>query len=288
MIDILAALQSEMDNLSRSEQRIAEILFADTDFAVNASIIELAARAEVSPPTVTRFCRRLDCQSFSEFKVRLAQSTFVGSRYIKPETEELSLGDAAETVITNAQTALYNVHNNLDEKALEQAVNRIANASMVYAFGSGGNSSMVAAEVQNRLFRLGIRVTTCIDHGMQLMLAASAKPNDVLIASSVSGRNSEMARALLVARDYKVPTIALTRPDSEVAEAADLVLPIDLPEGSNILLPTAARYAYLAMLDILATMTAIRLRASATETLRRIKHQVVAFRDKDDTEALGD
>ncbi len=70
MADIIATLQKERDGLSRSEQRIADIVFEDKQFAVNASIIELAARADVSPPTVTRFCRRLGCHSFSEFKVR--------------------------------------------------------------------------------------------------------------------------------------------------------------------------------------------------------------------------
>jgi len=52
--------------LSPSESRIAEIIVNDFEFAVNASIIELAERAEVSPPTVTRFCRRLGCESFSD------------------------------------------------------------------------------------------------------------------------------------------------------------------------------------------------------------------------------
>lgn len=287
-MDILAALQAEIESLSRSERRIAEILFSDTDFAVNASIIELASRAEVSPPTVTRFCRRLGCQSFSEFKVRLAQTTYVGSRYLQPEEQKLSADDVAETIITRAQTALYTLHGGLDTGAIEEVVDRIANASMIYAFGSGGNSSMIASELQNRLFRLGLRVTASADHGMQLMLAAAAKPSDVLVASSLSGRNAEMARAMTAARDYKVYTVAITRPDSPVAGAADAVLPIDMPEGSNILKPTAVRFAFLAMIDIVATMVALRLENTASETLRRIKHQVVTYRDEDDREALGD
>lgn len=287
-MDILATLQGEMDNLSRSEQRIAEILFSDTGFAVNASIIELASRAEVSPPTVTRFCRRLGCQSFSEFKVRLAQSTFVGTRYLQPETVSLSTREVAETIVTRAQTALYAMHGGLDEGLLERAVTQIANASMVYAFGSGGNSSMIAGEIRNRLFRLGLRVSASADHGMQLMLAAAARPGDVIIASSLSGRNLELARALTAARDYKVQTIAITRRDTPVGQAADLVLPIEISEGTDILQPTSVRYAFLGMVDIVATLVALRLETGASETLRRIKHQVVASRDKDDREALGD
>lgn len=287
-MDILAALQGELDNLSRSERRIADILFSDTDFAVNASIIELAARAEVSPPTVTRFCRRLDCQSYSEFKVKLAQTTFVGTRYLKPDTTVMTPAEVAENIVTRAQTALYEMHSALDLEKADLAAQWLSKAGMIYAFGSGGNSAMIAEETQNRFFRLGLRVTASTDHQMQLMLAAAAKPGDVLLVSSVSGRNAPLARALEAASDYKIHTIALTRPDTPVAKAADLVLGIDLAEGVNILKPTAVRYAFLAMLDILATLVAIKIGDGAREPLRRIKHQVVSSRDTDDSEALGD
>ena len=287
-MDILAILQEEQDTLSRSEQRIAALLFADTEFAVNASIIELAARAEVSPPTVTRFCRRLGFQSYAEFKVRLAQSTYVGTRYLQPESQLDTAGEVVESILSRAQTALYSLSNSLDPIAIETAAVQIAGAGMVRAFGSGGNSSMIAGEIENRLFRLGVRVAASADHNMQLMMAAAATSEDVVIASSVSGRNLQLQRALEVARGYKAKTIALTRPGTPVAEAAELVLPVDLEEGDNILRPTSVRYAFLATVDILATLVAMRRESAARETLRRVKHQMVTFRDPDDKEALGD
>lgn len=287
-IDILAALQGEMENLSRSEVRIAELLFADTEFAVNSSIIELAARAEVSPPTVTRFCRRLGCASYSEFKVKLAQTTYVGSRYLQPGSQSMGTSEIAENIVNRAQTALYQMHQALDMAALELVAERLGDADMIYALGSGGNSSMIADEIQNRLFRLGLRVTSSADHEMQLMLAAAAKKQDVIVASSISGRNMPLVKAVEAATDYKVFTVALTRAGSPLANAATVTLPIDLAEGVNIYKPTAARFAYLALIDIVATMVALRLKDSATETLRRIKHQIVAHRDEDDKDALGD
>ena len=78
------------------------------------------------------------------------------------------------------------------------------------------------------------------------------------------------------------------RQKRSLAEAADLTLPIDLEEGANILRPTSVRYAFLAVVDILATLVAMRREAPARETLRRVKQQLVTFRDPDDKEALGD
>ncbi len=287
-MDIFSTLQEEKTKLSQAEGRIAEILLTDFEFAVNASIIELAGKADVSPPTVTRFCRRLGCESFSDFKVQLARTAYVGMRYLKPEPKSREPADVAQDIVTKAQNALFLLHRNLDLAAIEQATERLASADMIYAFGSGGNSSMVASELQNRFFRLGLRVTASADHSMQLMMAAAAKPTDVLIGSSFSGRNAELVRSFTLAREQKVATIALTQSGSPVARAADITVPVDLPEGNNIYRPTSTRIAYLALVDIIASLVAYHVQPQATVTLRRIKQQLVAHRDGDDRQLLGD
>ncbi|MCA1404099.1 MurR/RpiR family transcriptional regulator [Ensifer sp. IC3342] len=287
-MDIFATLQEEKGRLSQSENRIADILLNDFEFAVNASIIELAGKADVSPPTVTRFCRRLGCESFSDFKVQLARTAYIGMRYLKPEPKSQEPADVAQDIITKAQNALFLLHRSLDLAAIEETAERLARAEMIYAFGSGGNSSMIASELQNRLFRLGLRITSSSDHSMQLMMAAAAKPTDVLIGSSLSGRNAELVRAFTLAREARVPTIALTQSGSPVALAADITVPVDLPEGNNIYRPTSTRIAYLALLDIIASLVAYRVQPQAAATLRRIKQQLVVHRDGDDRQLLGD
>ena len=143
-MDIFAALMSEGPKLSQSEQRLADIVLGDLDFAVNASITDLAARAEVSPPTVTRFCRRMGCNSYSDFKVTLAKSAYVGVRYLRPEAKSTTPAEVAEDIVTKAQNALFHVHRNLDLAAVEDATRIVSRAEMIHAFGSGGNSSMGA------------------------------------------------------------------------------------------------------------------------------------------------
>lgn len=287
-MDIFATIQEERDSFSSSEQRIADILIDQFDFAVNASITELAERAEVSPPTVTRFCRRLGCNGFADFKVRLAKTSYVGVRYLRPEAESIGATDIASDIVTKAQNALFLMHRALDPALIDTAATRLAEAEVIYAFGSGGNSSMIASEMQNRLFRLGSRVIASADHAMQLMLTAAAGKRDVLIGSSFSGRNLELANCFKVARENGLSTIALTQSGSPVAQAADLVLAIDLPEGDNIYRPSSTRFAYLAVIDILASLVAYRNRARATVTLRHIKQELVAHRDGDDRQLMGD
>lgn len=287
-MDIFATLQEERAQLSPSEQRIADILLNHFDFAVNASIIELAERAEVSPPTVTRFCRRVGCQSFSDFKVQLAKTAYVGVRYLNPEAKSTEPADVASDIITKAQNALFLMHRAIDPGILDRVAEKLSKAEMIYAFGSGGNSSMIASEIQNRLFRLGSRVTVSSDHSMQLMMTAAARPRDVIIGSSFSGRNAELVRSFNLAREAGITTIALTQSDSIVAKAAELVIGIDLPEGDNIFRPTSTRFAYLALVDVVASLVAYRNRTQSTVTLRHIKQQLVEHRDGDDRQLLGD
>ena len=287
-MDIFAVLQEQQDQFSQAEKRICDILLNDFDFAVNASIVELAERAGVSAPTVTRFCRRLSCQNFADFKVQLAKTAYVGVRYLNPEARSSGASEVAADVVTKAQNALFLMHRALDLDAVEKASAMIADARMIYAFGAGGNSSMIAAELQNRLFRLGKQITASADHSMQLMMTSAADPRDVIVGSSFSGRNHELARTLEIAKRAGLKTVALTQSESIVARAADCVIGIDLPEGENIFRPTSTRFAYLAAIDILANLVAYRTRDHAATTLRNIKTQLVLHRDKEDSQLLGD
>jgi hypothetical protein len=54
-----------------------------------------------------------------------------------------------------------------------------------------------------------------------------------------------------------------------------------------VLGPTSLRYAFLAIIDMLAYGAAIRS-SSAQEKLRRIKQQFTTYRDADDTQPVSD
>ncbi|HVW93039.1 MAG TPA: MurR/RpiR family transcriptional regulator [Devosia sp.] len=288
MLDLVGQLQAERESFSRSEQRLADIVLADVEAAVSGSIVELAARAAISPPTVTRFCRRLGCQSFSEFKVRLAKSRFLAERYLVPATGPQTAIDIARHIVNCAQSTLYSFFENLEPEVLERAADRIVTSGYVLSFGSGGASSMMATEFETRLFRLGLRVSASIDHQGQMMRAAAAPRGTVVVGFSMSGRNLELARTLAIAGEYGLARIVLTRPRSPVAEQADIVLGVDVPEEDDILRPSAARYAFLAMVDVVAQAVATRSQAQAINSMRRIKHQFIVNRDGDDTQPLGD
>jgi DNA-binding MurR/RpiR family transcriptional regulator len=288
MLDLVGYLQTESETFTRSERQLAKVILTDVAGALGSSIIELAAAADVSAPTVTRFCRRIGCDSFSEFKVRLAQSRSVVQRYITAPDGPVTAGEIAHNILNHAQAALFTMVDSLDVDAVERAATSLAGAGYILAFGSGGTSSMIANEIETRLFRLGLKISASIDHQGQMMRAAGAPAGTVIIASSVSGRNRQLTQSLRIAGDYGLTRIAITRPGSIVAQQADILLGIDVREEDDILRPSPTRYAFLAMIDIVAQTVATRMQATAVPALGRIKHQLIVNRDGDDTQPLGD
>ncbi|MBO9630810.1 MAG: MurR/RpiR family transcriptional regulator [Shinella sp.] len=287
-MDLFHVLSDEDEKRSGLDRRLAQLALDDVDFVVNASISEMAARAGVSPPTITRFCRRLGCKGYPDFKVQLARLAYVGLRYVKPDVPAETPGEVAADIIANAQNALFQLQRQLDLSALETAARLLRGADFIQAFGASGNSAMIVNELHNRLFRLGCRVNASNDHNMNAMLSAAAQPGTVVFGSSFTGRDMALVHCLELLRERGVPSIVITQSGSPVAAAADVVLTVDLPEGRNIFRPTATRYAYLAVIDMLANLVAYADRSTALRTLRGIKQELVSRRDGDDRQLLGD
>tara|TARA_R110002126_G_scaffold291803_1_gene459345 strand:+ start:167509 stop:168492 length:984 start_codon:yes stop_codon:yes gene_type:complete len=289
--DILSQIKDSYAELRPAERRVANIVLADVTFSVDASNAEIARRAKVSEPTVTRFCRAIGCDGVRDFKLKLAQSVVVGRLYLSPnlppETGENG-SPLWNVVFAEARNALTAVERSIDPKDIIQAAELVASAQQVLVFGLGGSSTALAQETQNRLFRYGVLVSSHADPYVMKMTAATLKPGDLVIAISGTGRTREVLEATTLAKHYRANTIAITAPDSELAEAVDLALSVDVPEFQDILKPTASRYAFLAIIDLLSTAVGYRLEPNAHEMLRRIKYTVLNHRKGKVLEPLGD
>ncbi|TPJ20853.1 MurR/RpiR family transcriptional regulator [Mesorhizobium sp. B2-7-2] len=288
--DIITRLQLISQDGTKSDRRLAGLVLSDLDFASKAAISEIAARVGVSEPTVTRFCRNLGCEGLRDFKFYLAQAIAIGGQYLSPEP--LSR-DAREQRIASAITeaaiaAIQRASENLDMTTLMDVAARIAASGNVLCIGSGGISSMMATEMQNRLFRLGLSALAQTDGQLQRMYAAVATPETTLLAFSVSGYARSVIEAVQVAQQYGAATVAITAPDSALAKVADTVILLQSVEDGNIYKPTSSRYALLAILDMIATTVAEARGPKVLENLRRIKQSVNTLKVDDPKLPLGD
>jgi len=289
--DILSQIKDSYRELRPAERRVADVVLADVTFSVDASNAEIAKRADVSEPTVTRFCRAIGCDGVRDFKLKLAQSVVVGRLYLSPvEPPEPNENGSPlwNVVFGEARNALSAVERSIDPKDILAAAEMVASAHQVVVFGLGGSSSALSQETQNRLFRYGVVVSAHSDPYVMKMIASTLKPHDLVIAISGTGRTQEVIEATALAKHYRAKAIAITVPDSELASVADLALTVDVPEYLDVLKPTASRYAFLAIIDLVSTAVGYRLEPDARETLRRIKYTVLNHRKGKVLEPLGD
>lgn len=289
--DIVSIIRQLGPTLSPSEQRVATALLADIDFAVHSSNAELARRAGVSEPTVTRFSRSVGCRGVRELKVRLAQAMAVGRIYLElPPHVGTDLARPAlwRSVFQEIRNAITAVEQQLQKEDVEKAAEAIARCSRLAAFGVGGGSTVAVAEVENRFFRLGVSVNHSSDPRLMRMIAATLGRDDVVIAISTTGNIREVIEAAAVAKQYGALVIAITRPQSRLAAMADIALTVHVPEAPDALKPTASRYALLAAIDLLATSTAYLKPREAQERMRRIKYELMKATNEDANGPLGD
>ena len=276
--DIISVVRQIGPTLSPSEQRVATAVLADVDYAVHASNGDLARRAGVSEPTVTRFSRSVGCRGVRELKVRLAQAMAVGRIYLElPPHVGTDLARPAlwQSVFQEIRRAITAVEQQLRKEDVEKAADAIANCARLAAFGVGGGSTIAAAEVEHRFFRLGVAVSHSSDPKLMRMMASTLSRNDVVVAISTSGNAAEVIAAATIARQYGALIIAVTKPGSRLAAVANIALAVHIAEAPDTLKPTASRYALLAVIDLLAASTAYCKPREAQARMRRIKYELM-------------
>src|SRR3569623_1348077 len=127
VVDIISRLRAMEGQFRPAEAEVAKIVLEDPFFAGRASIAELADRAGVSQPSVTRFCRALGCDSLRDFKFKLAQNLAVGTNYIKqPERLDDDVAHLAQRVMNVILDGIALARDQRDHQALRQAIEIIA------------------------------------------------------------------------------------------------------------------------------------------------------------------
>lgn len=283
-IDILSRITADFAALRDAEKKVAELIFDDIDFVAEASIGDIAARANVSDASVTRFARAVGCHNVRDLKLRLTRALAAGRRFIQDAGEADGLSAvydiAAQTLAVNREL--------MEQADVTSAVELLDGARQILVFGAGGGSTMLAQEMQFRLVRLGYAISAYPQTLLPRMVASTLEPSDVVVALSVSGYTPEIVDSANIARQYGAKVVAITTGGSPLAEAADVTLPLAARETDFIYHPSASRYAMLAAIDVLALALALRHQDRTRDKLRRLKITLDAHRGGDNRQPLGD
>ncbi|MGF6244609.1 MULTISPECIES: MurR/RpiR family transcriptional regulator [Paraburkholderia] len=270
--NLIPHIRGALTQLRPAERKVADMVLSDVDFAMRASITELAQRAEVSEPSVTRFCRAVGANGLRDFKMQLAQSVAGGLPYASTavardddiQTLLDKVGEAAVEGITHARGAL-------DPVVVETAIAALAGARRVYFFGVGSGSGLVAQDAALRFLRLDIAASAFTDGHLQRLYAGLLEPGDVAFAVSHSGRSVEVNESIQIAKERGATTIALTNVGSRLAWLVDIPLLLRVPSAIDPNTPGVSRLVHLCIMDALAIGVALKLGPKTLEKMRHAK-----------------
>lgn len=255
---ILSQIRRIRPDLSPAELRVAEHVLAHARAVVNDPIAEIARAADVSQPTVIRFCRSLGCEGLSDFKLRLASGLTgtVPVTHIQVTNDDSALELGAK-VLGNTASSILQVRSQLNRDMIERAIDLINHAKKLefYAIGHYG---VVAQDAQFKFLRLGIPSIAHTDSRLQSLSASVLNADDVVVISSSSGRLPELLEVAEKARERGAKVIAIAASHSPLIRKADVALIVDHVEDVTTHLPMVSRILHLLVIDMLAVGVAMR------------------------------
>ena len=255
---ILGQIRRACSELSPAELRVAEHVLAQPRTVLNQPIADIAKAAQVSQPTVIRFCRSLGCEGLSDFKLRLA-SSLTGTLPIShvQVTNDDSSVELGAKVLGNTASAILGARSQLNREMIERSIELLVNARRV-EFCTVGQYGAVAQDALFKFLRLGIPSGAYADPRMQLLAVSVLQPGDVALVISASGRTPELLDVAERARGRGAAVIAITASQSPLARRADTVLAVDHVEDPVTQVPMIGRILQLLTVDMLTVGVAMR------------------------------
>lgn len=203
-------------DLSPLEQDIYDTILENIESVPKLKLKDLANLTHTSTTSITRFCKKFECQTFSEFKVKL--------KLYKDSIEKVSIADIDETQYIDF---LERLNQPFLSSRLDQAVQLLLDKKLVIFIGSGTSEtiaqygSLYFANLSQAAVKIEDPSNYPIDWFPDEILEQSC-----IIALSISGETKELLHYLSRMKNRPVPVIAITNTEqSPVAKLADLTLP---------------------------------------------------------------
>ncbi len=217
------------ENLTEREVEIKEYILNHPEEILQATTRDLGAATLSSAAAVSRFCRKLGCENFSDFKQRFAASLQSGEIYEKSTEKEAGIRENENTARMSRKVEevfLNSIQGTSRELSVEQmmrAVDALNKASFIGFYASGTNVHLCRYAC-SQFAHCGKAANTFEAVNAQELAALSAERQHAAILISHTGENRRLIRIATILKQKKVPVIAITRSKhSTLGKHADYV-----------------------------------------------------------------
>ncbi|WP_290696944.1 SIS domain-containing protein [Amphritea sp.] len=280
-LNLLKSIADAKSNLRKSEQKVADYVLENPADVIHMRIVDLASEANVSEPTVVRFCRALNYDGFQDFKLTLAQGLASNANF-----EQFSLNskdtvsEFKQKIFDSTVGNMMRVREELNAETLEAAIDAIASTNRLELYGFGA-SAPVCNDAQHKFHRLKIATSAYSDPHMQMISATTLTEQDVVIAISQTGRTKDLLHSVKLVKDAGVTVISLCPSNTPLADLASISIHIDLEEDKDLSTLMSSRVVHLVVIDVLAVGVAMKLGPGLLDHLKTIKRSLKSLRQND-------
>ncbi|MDI7492999.1 MurR/RpiR family transcriptional regulator [Cronobacter dublinensis] len=207
---------SAVASLNNLEMMVYNFVVKNRDKVMYMTIRELADAAGVSTTTVLRFCRKLNCEGYSEFRVRF-------KLYLEQNEPQQANFGASEII-----SFFRSVNNDEFDALLEEAVDIILESERIIFVGAGTSGAL--AKYGARFFSNVGKFSNHIDDPYFPVTNDMAK-NALAIVLSVSGETEEILRFASQFSLHRCKVLSVTsHENSSLAKLADFNLSWHVPQ----------------------------------------------------------
>ncbi|KRN31187.1 MurR/RpiR family transcriptional regulator [Weissella halotolerans] len=252
-------LRTLHDQLSKSDQKIADYVLSQADGARTLTIQTIADNVGLSTATVSRFVKRIGFNSFREFSLSLTMPTQSSDTFFGEIESQDGTTEIVHKVFSGARNALDATYSLISEETWQTALEWLITGNKIGLFGIGG-SAIVALDGYHKLLRTPLDVEQHPDYDVQLMQAVRMKKGDVGIVISHSGRNHDTLKIARQLKQNNVKIIAITaHVHSELAKLADLVMASSAEEVNMRSESMSSLLAQITIMDSLFTLVGVKM-----------------------------
>lgn len=254
---LLKLIVEMRDQMGAAEQRVVDFVSTHPEQVMHMSMAVLSRNANVSDPTIMRFCRRLGYDGYQDFKLKLAQTLVPAAPF---EYEQITARDSIENVVRktcrNSLNAIQRAQEVLVPAQIAQAGEVLANASWIGIYATG-MSDITSFDAEHKFQRLGLRCAAAIGRKKQWMLAEQARPGEVALVFSQSGATKQMVEVAIATKAGGARVIAVTAANSPLARQSDYLVAVRPYEHTEVMTPLASRLNHHLVVNMLVTAIAI-------------------------------
>lgn len=250
---VISHIKSMMEEYSSAEKKLADYIINNVEKIPTMTANELAESAGLSAPTVVRFSKKIGYQSLTDFKINISTELQTGIDEgfsdIQPNESFYSIKNKLGN---NAQVAIRETVDVLKEEKIQEVVQSLEGAEIVFLYGVGA-SSLVVEDIVQKWSRVGKPIIFEKDIHVLLPQLVSNETKKVLWLISNSGNTADVVAVGEIAKDLGIPVIALTQfGTNHLSRIADVVIQTSRPkEITNRSAATNSLLAQFVTIDII-------------------------------------